>query len=121
MTTTIFKAYHKPSKEWYWFDALWGNVHGLGGGYIGMVPLGEEIKFGNRENRIGIDPDDCQIFPFHPKTLIVYKDGSYKFVEPVRAWEYENDSDWLATIPLSEINNNPIEDGSTELPNAKSE
>lgn len=36
------------------------------------------------------------------KVIIVWKDGSYKFVEFNSAWEFENDKDWLVTIPLNE-------------------
>lgn len=33
------------------------------------------------------------------KNVIVWKDGSYKFVTGP-TWEFENDPDWLVTIPL---------------------
>ncbi len=32
--------------------------------------------------------------------VVVYKDGTYKFVENGITWEYENDPDWLVTIEL---------------------
>lgn len=35
------------------------------------------------------------------KKIVVWKDGSWKVVE--HSWEYENDPDWLVTIPLSRI------------------
>jgi hypothetical protein len=31
--------------------------------------------------------------------IIVYKDGSYLYIEDGITWEYENDFDWLVTIP----------------------
>ena len=32
------------------------------------------------------------------KFIVVYKDGSWKKVE--QSWEYENDPNWLCTIPI---------------------
>jgi len=40
-----FKAYHKEQKKMYFFDVMWGN-HNTGGGYIGMIPFGEELDYG---------------------------------------------------------------------------
>lgn len=33
--------------------------------------------------------------------IVVWKNGTYKTVEKSSSWEYENDKDWLVTIPLS--------------------
>jgi uncharacterized phage protein (TIGR01671 family) len=60
-----FRAFHRPYKTMYWFDLMWGNVHGMGGGWIGMVPLGEEMKTtGFGDNRIAISPEECDISQF---------------------------------------------------------
>lgn len=32
-------------------------------------------------------------------TIIVYRDGTWKQVKAASAWEYENDPDYLVTIP----------------------
>jgi len=34
------------------------------------------------------------------KSIIVYKDGSYIVEDSNSTWEFENDKDWLVTIPL---------------------
>lgn len=34
--------------------------------------------------------------------IIVWKDGTYKEVYKNSAWEFENDKNWLATIPSAE-------------------
>jgi hypothetical protein len=34
--------------------------------------------------------------------IVVYRDGSWKTVLAIHAWEYEADPDWLVTIPLKE-------------------
>lgn len=31
--------------------------------------------------------------------IVVYKDGSYKVIPDGITWEFENDKDWLVTIP----------------------
>ena len=33
-------------------------------------------------------------------SIVVWKDGSFKFIEANSSWEYENDDDWLVTILL---------------------
>lgn len=57
-----FKAYHKEKNKMYFFDVIWGN-HNTGGGYIGMIPFGEELDYGTWSVRNGnrelIDPNDC--------------------------------------------------------------
>jgi hypothetical protein len=55
-----YKAYHRPTKTWYWFDVMWGNHHGYGSGYIGMLPLKTERQYA-RDNRIPVDPTECTI------------------------------------------------------------
>jgi len=35
--------------------------------------------------------------------IIVWKDGTYKPVPDNASWEYENDPDWLVTIPVEEL------------------
>lgn len=37
--------------------------------------------------------------PMNKKHVVVWEDGSYLYVDGP-TWEYENDPDWLATIPL---------------------
>lgn len=34
------------------------------------------------------------------KLIIVYKDGTWEEVDPVSGWEFENDPDWLVSIPI---------------------
>ena len=36
-----------------------------------------------------------------PTVTIVYRDGTWKSVLASQAWEYENDPDYLATIPVT--------------------
>jgi hypothetical protein len=62
-----FKAYHKPTKTWYWFDVMHGNKQSMGTGYIPMLPIGTEIKrhLTMGDNRIPIDPAECsRIIPY---------------------------------------------------------
>jgi hypothetical protein len=59
IVNTCFKATVRRCNypaEVYWFDAMWGN-YGQGGGYIGMLPLGETDK----SKRDMVDPTDCDI------------------------------------------------------------
>lgn len=35
--------------------------------------------------------------------VVVFKDGSYMFIEG-QTWEWENEEDWLVTIPLQKFN-----------------
>lgn len=37
------------------------------------------------------------------KTLIIYKNESWKVVDSKSAWEYENDPDWFMSIPVDSI------------------
>lgn len=39
----------------------------------------------------------------HPKErrIVVYKDGSYQIFDDHPTWEYEGDSNWLVTIPIT--------------------
>ncbi len=37
---------------------------------------------------------------FYKGKIVVWKDGSYKKVTDGITWEYENDKDYLTTIPL---------------------
>ncbi|HEY6438331.1 MAG TPA: hypothetical protein VIY47_17220 [Ignavibacteriaceae bacterium] len=34
--------------------------------------------------------------------FIVYKNGDYKRVKGINAWEYENDPNWLVTISIDD-------------------
>lgn len=36
--------------------------------------------------------------------IVVWKDGTYIYVEDGSTFEYENDKDWLVTIPLTHHN-----------------
>lgn len=62
-----FKAYHKEQKKMYFFDVMWGN-HNTGGGYIGMIPFGEELDYGawsvRNGNRTLIDPNNCVLMQY---------------------------------------------------------
>lgn len=40
--------------------------------------------------------------------IVVWKDGSYRYVENGVTWECEDDPNWLVTIPIpAEWRNNP--------------
>ena len=56
-----FRAWDKNSMMF--FDLMWGNS-GLGRGWIGMLPLGEELQRGLYDNRIQVDPYDCDIMQY---------------------------------------------------------
>ena len=56
-----FRAWDKNSMMF--FNLMWGNS-GLGRGWIGMLPLGEELQRGLYDNRIQIDPYDCDIMQY---------------------------------------------------------
>lgn len=62
-----FKAYHEEQKKMYFFDVMWGN-HNTGGGYIGMIPFGEELDYGTwsvrNGNRTLIDPNNCILMQY---------------------------------------------------------
>lgn len=36
--------------------------------------------------------------------IVVWKDGTYKYISNGITWEYENDPEWFVTIDCSEIN-----------------
>lgn len=58
------KAWHRELKRMFWFDVAWGNHYGSSSGYIGMLPMAENIHkslgFTGRDNRIDLDPDNCE-------------------------------------------------------------
>ena len=56
-----FRAWDKNSMMF--FDLTWGNS-GQGRGWIGMLPLGEELQRGWYDNRIQVDPYDCDIMQY---------------------------------------------------------
>jgi len=56
-----FRAWDKNSMMF--FDLMWGNS-GRGQGWIGMLPLGEELQRGLYDNRIQVDPYDCDIMQY---------------------------------------------------------
>lgn len=37
------------------------------------------------------------------KSIVIYKNATYKIVESMSAWEFENDADYLMTIPMKLI------------------
>ena len=56
-----FRAWNENTKTMWWFDLMWGDFC-YGMGYIGMLPINEkERMWGNKENRIAIDPHDCNL------------------------------------------------------------
>ncbi len=60
-----FRAWHKNSRIMYWFDLLWGNTHGVGSGYIGMLLFGNDMKYTlHNDNRIPIDPAECELIQY---------------------------------------------------------
>lgn len=42
------------------------------------------------------------------QSIIVWKDGSFKHVDSNSSWEYENDLNWLVTIPLTNSPTKPL-------------
>lgn len=58
MIDLMFRAYHKPTGQIYFFDLMWGNFKS-GGGYIGMSP--DKLDW---DNRTFVDPTDCEIMQF---------------------------------------------------------
>ena len=41
-----------------------------------------------------------------PPKIVIWKDGTYKYVRNGITWEYEADEDWLATIDVLLLNKN---------------
>lgn len=74
----IFRAWHREREEMYWFDLMWGQTSRSGSGWIGMLPIGEEIKYDVfcPDNRILINPDECDIMQF---TGLLDKEGNRIF------------------------------------------
>jgi hypothetical protein len=61
-----FKALHIPTNKEYWFDIMWGSM-AHNPGYIGMLPIELTERKGNciNEDRMPIDPADCEIIPWN--------------------------------------------------------
>lgn len=65
MRELTFRAWNRVTKSMWWFDVRWGMKYGIGQGYIGMLPVGEEYKrdfYG--DNRQSIDPSECDLMQF---------------------------------------------------------
>jgi uncharacterized phage protein (TIGR01671 family) len=65
----LFRAWNRELKEMFWFDLMWGSLHNKGTGWIGMLPIEQkerkEIKsFTQSDDRIAIDPTNCDIMNF---------------------------------------------------------
>jgi len=65
----LFRAWNRNLKEMFWFDLMWGSLHNKGTGWIGMLPIEQkerkEIKsFTQSDDRIAIDPTNCDIMNF---------------------------------------------------------
>ena len=58
-----YKVWNRKLKEMFWFDLTWGNC-GHGDGWIGMLPITEHKRTYVPDNRIQIDPDDCEILQY---------------------------------------------------------
>lgn len=61
-----YRAWNRETKRMWWFDLMWGNMHAVGSGWIGMVEAPTEGKWNQygKDNRQQVDPDDCDIMQF---------------------------------------------------------
>ena len=62
-----FRAWNRVTKKMWWFDLMWGNMHAVGSGWIGMVDSPAEPKWSKSffgDNRTQVDPDDCEIMQY---------------------------------------------------------
>lgn len=90
-----FKAYHKERKKMYFFDVMWGNYN-TGGGYIGMIPFGEELDYGTlfakKGNRELIDPTNCILMQYtgmkDKNDVEIYEGDIIKVDDEIRVVEF---------------------------------
>ena len=59
-----FRAWHRRNRIMYWFNLLWGNTTQAGGGWVGMVDAPSEPKYKGGDNRMQVDPCDCDIMQY---------------------------------------------------------
>ena len=61
-----FRAYNMVTKNMWWFNLMWGNMHAAGSGWIGMLetPDGDRRSPNGSDNRTAVDRDDCDIMQF---------------------------------------------------------
>jgi len=62
-----YRAWNRVTKKMWWFDLMWGNMHAVGSGWIGMVDSPTETKKSRAfsgDNRTQVDPDDCEIMDY---------------------------------------------------------
>jgi uncharacterized phage protein (TIGR01671 family) len=50
----------------WFFDLMWGNMNGVGGGWIGMLdkPNGNKNTLNGNDARTQVDPYDCEIMQY---------------------------------------------------------
>lgn len=58
-----FRAWSKTLKAMYWFDVTWGNSWIMGGGWLSVVPFGEDRQF-HPPNIMAIDPQESELMQF---------------------------------------------------------
>lgn len=61
-----YRAWHREEKQMYWFDITWGNF-GLGGGWIGMVPITEKKVTYSPSNQAMISPGSVELMEYTGK------------------------------------------------------
>ena len=61
-----FRAFNPTTKNMWWFDLMWGNMHHVGSGWIGMLETPDRNRNtpNGRDDRTQVDPYDCEIMQF---------------------------------------------------------
>jgi uncharacterized phage protein (TIGR01671 family) len=66
MKEHIYRAWHREEKDMYWFDVTWGNYE-QGNGWIGMIPIAEEVITYTPSNRRQISPESVELMAYTGK------------------------------------------------------